>query len=769
MLWLRSVFFLLLIFTVGFFITQKNALLVDTSLNDLAPQFADSLESRRAINAVSNKLNQRFVLLVSSENTSVRPALNDLSIRIASNPELSVTPDSAEALRSIVNAIKPYRFKLLTTNQKEQLRSKNSIEHIADDSHQKLFSLTQNSELLPFADDPLGWHSEYIFQQLGDLTSLSSDDTKLPAVFNIQSKKLGLEEQQRILTEINKHIKAVESKYSVSVYRSGLFFFATEAASESKQNIMMISTVSMVGVFFLLLLTFRSISPLILPFISIALGVGFAFSLTHALFGSVHVLTIVFGASLIGIIIDYSLHFFYHHGQKDGQSSGSKLLLHALGLSLLTSIIGYAALSFSSIIALKKVALFSCAGLFMAWLSVICLGDLVKEKISAPQKGLLTSCLALLEKPIAALTKPIINYAVLTVLTLGLAASFLGNLSSDNPRLFFNVSEELLAQEVKVNQQINNFETGVYLVLTADNAEDIHNNFALFKAAIQSEVTLNAKQFTSLINWVPSKKEQAENYVLQKQLYKENSASSILLSKLGVQDNSITDNLFASYKANENVYLDYSILSDALKDKLPPLWVSQQEEGGNTESNHHRQSALVLVSKGVDIEALERASSNIKGVDYINSLKASTEVLRTQRISASWLLVAAYFLIGFILVIRFKNIKAASMVLVPAISSCCLILVFYALGNTLNLFHIMALFLVLGLGMDYSIFVKTMRTHLSTTHQAIFLSAITSLLSFGLLSLSAIPVVSAFGITLLIGNMCNLVGALIYSEYLKND
>jgi predicted exporter len=44
----------------------------------------------------------------------------------------------------------------------------------------------------------------------------------------------------------------------------------------------------------------------------------------------------------------------------------------------------------------------------------------------------------------------------------------------------------------------------------------------------------------------------------------------------------------------------------------------------------------------------------------------------------------------------------------------------------------------------------------------------TSLLSFGLLAVSSIPVVNAFGVTLLIGNLSNLIGAFIYSEQLSH-
>jgi predicted exporter len=71
---------------------------------------------------------------------------------------------------------------------------------------------------------------------------------------------------------------------------------------------------------------------------------------------------------------------------------------------------------------------------------------------------------------------------------------------------------------------------------------------------------------------------------------------------------------------------------------------------------------------------------------------------------------------------------------------------------------------VVGLGMDYVIFIAEMRDNALETLSAIALSSITNLLSFGLLSLSVLPAVSAFGSALFIGCCCNLLGALLLAS-----
>jgi predicted exporter len=78
------------------------------------------------------------------------------------------------------------------------------------------------------------------------------------------------------------------------------------------------------------------------------------------------------------------------------------------------------------------------------------------------------------------------------------------------------------------------------------------------------------------------------------------------------------------------------------------------------------------------------------------------------------------------------------------------------------------LFLVLGLGMDYAIFLNELDASApDATRLAIVLSAATSLISFGVLALSSIPVARFFGQTVFIGNALNLVFSFALVAYLE--
>ena len=44
--------------------------------------------------------------------------------------------------------------------------------------------------------------------------------------------------------------------------------------------------------------------------LSIFISIGTAFCVTHLIFGNIHLITLVFGTSLIGSCLDYTVHYF---------------------------------------------------------------------------------------------------------------------------------------------------------------------------------------------------------------------------------------------------------------------------------------------------------------------------------------------------------------------------------------------------------------------------------------------------------------------------
>ena len=98
--------------------------------------------------------------------------------------------------------------------------------------------------------------------------------------------------------------------------------------------------------------------------------------------------------------------------------------------------------------------------------------------------------------------------------------------------------------------------------------------------------------------------------------------------------------------------------------------------------------------------------------------------------------------------------QAAWRVLLPPVGAVLVTLaIFAAMGSGLTLFHLLGLLLVLGIGLDAGIF-SVEQADSRAAWLAITLSCMSSLLAFGLLSLSKTPALAQMGMTCLIGLTC---------------
>ena len=93
-----------------------------------------------------------------------------------------------------------------------------------------------------------------------------------------------------------------------------------------------------------------------------------------------------------------------------------------------------------------------------------------------------------------------------------------------------------------------------------------------------------------------------------------------------------------------------------------------------------------------------------------------------------------------------------------------------ATGDPINIFHYLAILLVLGIGIDYTIFFAESRSGNRCIMLAVLSSAITTILSFGLLSLSSTQALSGFGKTVFLGILFALAFSPVAGiNYFKHD
>jgi predicted exporter len=163
-------------------------------------------------------------------------------------------------------------------------------------------------------------------------------------------------------------------------------------------------------------------------------------------------------------------------------------------------------------------------------------------------------------------------------------------------------------------------------------------------------------------------------------------------------------------------------------------------------------AASVIQLQGVaDSAEIGRAFAAVPYADAVDQRSSLSQVFAAYRARISLLLCFAYVVVLLLLSIRY-GLGGAILVLIPPVSAGLLALTIISLlGFTINLFNILAVILVLGIGVDFSLFSAETNFRSPRTMFAISLAAATTLLSFGLLSLSTTYAVRSFGMTVLIG------------------
>ncbi len=119
--------------------------------------------------------------------------------------------------------------------------------------------------------------------------------------------------------------------------------FASSMRNNMQKDMSFISIGSTLSIIFLIIMTFRSVKQLFIALLPLLLGLWNALGLSLLLFDELHAFTLVFGASLIGVCIDYSLFYFAHHRvARQWESIRTMLdILPALSLGALTTVMSY--------------------------------------------------------------------------------------------------------------------------------------------------------------------------------------------------------------------------------------------------------------------------------------------------------------------------------------------------------------------------------------------------------------------------------------------
>ncbi|EJM76499.1 MMPL family transporter [Pseudomonas sp. GM55] len=540
------------------------------------------------------------------------------------------------------------------------------------------------------------------------------------------------------VADLLEHSREEAARHDVQLLAASGLLYAANGQHQASREMTWVGGGATLGILLLLLLAFRRWRVL-LAFVPVLVGMLFGAVACVASFGHMHVMTLVLGSSLIGVAVDYPLHYLSKSWSLKPWHSwpALRLTLPGLTLSLITSGIGYLALAWTPFPALTQIAVFSAAGLLGAYLSAVCLlPALLKGVELRPAQWPLRVCELLLGCREALLRQA--KTPVLLALLIAFCVGGLLQLSSKNDIRQWIGAPQQLTDEARTIARITGYQpTSQFFLIRAANQQQLLERQNALRERLDQLIGLEKLQgYLSLNQLVSPPNEQQQ---VREALNKLPSFWQPLLD-IGIPGEALQAEL-TKLQALPTVDID-AALSGPLAEPYRPLWLGPTDDG----------VAAMVSLQGINNPALLRLQGeDLPGVTLVDRLGELNDVFAATQISAAELKLASCVLIVLVLILPFGLGGALRIVSLPLLAALCSLASLGWLGQPLTLFSLFGLLLVTAISVDYAILMREQVGGAAVSLLGALLAALTTWLSFGLLAVSSTPAVSNFGLSVSLG------------------
>ncbi|MGH6649218.1 MMPL family transporter [Aquabacterium sp.] len=728
---------------------------LDTDVFALLPQDEQAPVAQRAMRQLGEQGERRIVVMVGAPTWAEAQAASarfDQSL-MAAKAGLRHAPDIGEAAQAL-DFYRPWRDALLTDAQRQQLHALDpkAVGALASQALARLHGLS-TGQPTDWLSDPLGLWPAW-WSQRGGLTAARPRDGLLwvpdpkgqrdwaVLMYETEGSAFRFDGVRRwgdALDQAGAEAKGRGAGDSVRVLTAGVPLHAEAGAVQGNQEMNTIGWGSLAAVIGLVWWAFRALRPVALIAVSLVVGCAAGLSVTVLVFGQVHLLTLVFGASLVGVAEDFGIHYFASRLATPDTPRWSLMrhLLPGLALALLTSVLGYLVLAVVPFPGLRQMALFSAVGLVAAFLTAVCWfpaldrGELRGSRMSQAVARSLSRW---------PMVKGLHLWASVLVF-LGVCATGVASLRvNDDLRQLQSSPPALIKAQLEVGRLLQLPSPAQFFLVQGPTPEVVLQREEALKARLAPWIAQAAEQgqrvsLSAVSDWVPSASRQAENRGLTER------AERAVLAQVGPL---VGEDLVRPGFSSTPITVAGWLASPASQG-LRSQWLGAVDGG---------QASVILI-KGLahqaESEALRQWGEQVEGVHWEDRPAELSRLLGRFRVTMTWLLVLGHGLVWGALALRFGR-SAWRAWLPTALASLGCLAVQGWLGEPFQLFNLLALMLLLGMGVDYGIFLlEHQGEDQGHAWLAVLLGACSTMLSFGLLALSATPALHAFGLTLLIG------------------
>jgi predicted exporter len=540
-------------------------------------------------------------------------------------------------------------------------------------------------------------------------------------------------------------VQSVEGQFRIEVTGPGVFAAASRAAIE--RDAWLLSLASGTLVLLLLLRIYRRPGVVALCFVPVVSGLAVGTAAVSLAFGNVHAITLGFGATLIGEAVDYPSYACLNAGPGESLKRALERIWPTLRLAVLTTVLGGLTMLLSSFAGLAQLGLLSMTGVLVAGLVT---RDVVPTLAGARP---VTDRAFGVPAPLERATLGARRLAPLVWLLAAGAAAVLilhsSELWEDDLAAMNPVPERLKAADRELRRELGAPDVRYLILVQAPDRE----------TALQGAEALEGKLDELVRQQVIRGSDLATRYVPS--LAEQKRRLAALPDAATLRTN--------LEQALDGLPFQRGVFEPFLRD------VEQSRGRGPLGESDLRGSVLGIKLQTLVVPAGSGWAVLVPLYGVADAQKLGSEVPLLDLKAESERLLAGYRLetlrltalgmgaIVLVLAFGLRNARAVLQVVVPvALALLITAAILQLAGQRLTVFHLIAMLLVMGIGLNYSLFFDHPEQNALLRRRmlfALFVTCATTLLAFATLAFSSNPVLHAIGLTVSVGAVAAFVAS----------
>ena len=715
-------------------------------------------EQRLLVSQLRDGLVSRLMLvaLEGRDEAALAQASRTLAERLSGTPDFDyVANGSLDQFAAQAELLMQHRY-VLSPDMAPQKFTVAGLRAALEEQLAQLASPLGVVSRVTLAHDPTGEFAAVLrsldtgaMPQLREGVWFSADGSR--AFLIAQTHAAGFDSARQIETIARLRAAAAQVDPGMRVTLTGPGVFAADSQQRIERDVWLLSLCSMAVILGLLVYVYRSPLPILLVLVPVSCGLLAGVLLVQGLFGAVHAITLGFAATLLGEAVDYPNYLLLNTAPGESAGASARRLRGTLVLAVLTTVASALALTLSSFQGLAQLGVLTMAGIVVAGLATRYLLPWLLAGRALPARLHLHE----VARPRGAPRRWPVPLAVMA--TLLAAAGLAWAYPSWWERDLAGLSPVPVAQrelDASLRHDMGVPEVSFFLASHGDSeAAALQAAQAVLPLLAQWKSQQRIAGFDSPARYLPPPEEQAQRLAaipdaaaLQKNLRAAMRGLSFRAEAFGpfLQE---AEGARTAPPLTRASYAGTPLGSklDALLVQLEGQWLALTPLSGLGDGS--------VAGLQADLQA--HAGAGPAQTRLVDLRQVSTQMLDGYRAEALHQAAWGVLLILALLIAGLRSLRRSLRVLLPAAAALLVTAgLLVALGQKLGVFHLVAMLLVLGIGLNYALFFERPvgdAADAARTRLSLVVCSVSTIATFGFLAWSATPVLRAMGGTVALG------------------